>query len=170
MPHSQASTSDVVLRDVRDADLSIFFEHQKDPLANHMAAFTARDPTDREAFDKHWTRIRSDPKITTKTIVSRGKVVGSVAKFVDDELGKPEVTYWLGREYWGKGLATQALSAFLDLLPIRPIYGRVAKDNLASIRVLEKCGFRLVGSSRDFASARGKEIEEVLMELGPSGR
>jgi RimJ/RimL family protein N-acetyltransferase len=95
-------------------------------------------------------------------------VVGSVAKFLDKEFGKPEVTYWIGKEYWGMGLATQALSRLLGDVKERPIYGRAAKDNVASIRVMEKCGFRILGSSRGFANARGKETEEAILELGDS--
>jgi Acetyltransferase (GNAT) domain len=88
-----------------------------------------------------------------------------IAPPYEDE-GKPEVTYWLGKEYWGKGLATWALTEFLTHHnKTRPIYARVAKDNLGSRRVLEKCGFAIIGESRGFANARGQEIEEFLLEL-----
>src|SRR5881296_2308852 len=164
-------TSEVLLRDVAEADLRIFFEYQRDKAANSMAAFTARDPADRDAFAAHWKRILSDDTVLVKTIVFNGNVVGSVAKFVDREFGKPEVTYWIGKEYWGMGLATKALSKFLAGIQVRPIYGRAAKDNVASIRVMEKCGFTISGYDKGFANARGKEIEEVILELsGPSAR
>ncbi len=159
------AASDVQLRDVRESDLPIFFEFQRDPVANRMAAFTARDPSDRAAFQAHWAKILSDETITNKTIVSDGRVVGHVAKFVDKEFGKPEVTYWIGREFWGRGLATKALSEFLRHVAVRPIYGRAAKDNLGSLRVLEKCGFRIVGHAKGFANARGEEVEEAMLEL-----
>jgi len=158
-------TTEVSLRDVAESDLSIFFEHQRDPVANFMAAFTARDPADMDAFAAHWKRILSDDTVAVKTIVFEGKVVGSVAKFVDKDFGKPEITYWTGKEYWGMGLATQALSKFLGEIRVRPIYGRAAKDNVASIRVMEKCGFTISGYGRGFANARGKEIEEAILEL-----
>jgi len=157
--------TEVSLRDVAESDLSIFFEHQRDPVANFMAAFTARDPTDKDAFAAHWKRILSDDTVTVKTIVFEGNVVGSVAKFVDEEFGKPEITYWIGKEYWGMGLATKALSKFLGDIRVRPIYGRAAKDNVASIRVMEKCGFTISGYGRGFANARGKEIEEAILKL-----
>ena len=158
-------TSEVILRDVAEADLPIFFEHQRDPAANYMAAFTARDPTNRDAFTAHWKRILNDDTVIVKTIEFQGDVVGSVAKFVDEEFGKPEITYWIGKEYWGMGLATKALSEFLRDIRVRPIYGRAAKDNVASIRVMEKCGFVISGYANGFANARGKEIEEVILEL-----
>ena len=156
---------EVSLRDVAETDLPIFFDFQRDSAANYMAAFTTRDPTDKEAFAAHWNRILNDDRVLVKTIVFDGHVVGSVATFVDKEFGKPEVTYWIGKEYWGMGLATYALTRFLRDMTVRPIYGRAAKDNVASIRVLEKCGFRMFGQSKGFANARGAVVEEVILEL-----
>jgi len=159
------SKIEVHLQAVAETDLPIFFDFQRDAAANYMAAFTARDPTDKDAFAAHWNRILHDDGVVVKTIVSDGHVVGSVAKFVDKEFGKPEVTYWIGKEYWGMGLATSALTWFLRYVTIRPIYGRAAKDNVASIRVLEKCGFWMLGQSKGFANARGEVVEEVILEL-----
>ena len=153
------------LRDVIESDLPILFEHQLDPDANYMAAFTARDPTDRDAFMAHWARILGDETITVKTILFNGLVAGSVASYKDEEFGELEVTYWIGREYWGKGVATRALSIFLDYVPVRPLYGRTVKDNLASLRVMEKCGFTICGEGKGFAVARGEEVEEYILKL-----
>src|SRR5436309_13850199 len=113
-------TTEILLRDVAETDLPIFFEQQRDPAANFMAAFTARDPTDQDAFAAHWKRILSDDTVIVRTIVYEGNVVGSVAKFVDKEFGKPEITYWIGKEYWGMGLATKALSKYLSEIRERP--------------------------------------------------
>jgi RimJ/RimL family protein N-acetyltransferase len=155
---------DLFLRDVVEDDLPLFFEFQLDPDANHMAAFIVRDPTDREAFTAHWNRILIVPTNIIRTIVCDGQVVGSVSSYVDS--GKPEVTYWIGRAHWGKGIATRALTAFLaQVNATRPIYARVAKDNLGSRRVLEKCGFQVIGEMKGFAKARGHEIEELHLEL-----
>ena len=149
-----------------EGDLSIFLEHQLDPEANYMAAFTARDPADRIAFTAHWTKILVDDTVTIRTIILDGHVAGYVASWVDTGwLGKPEVTYWIGREYWGKGIATKALSEFLTHKKARPLYARAARDNIASIRVLEKCGFVIFGYHKGFARARGGEVEEALLEL-----
>jgi RimJ/RimL family protein N-acetyltransferase len=140
-----------------------FFEQQLDPAANRMAAFTAKDPADRDAFMAHWTKILGDDTITKRTILFDGHVAGHVASF--ERFGKPEITYWIGREYRGKGIATKALSAFLDDLKSRPLYARAAKDNVASLRVLEKCGFTVCGYGHAFANARGEEVEEAILEL-----
>lgn len=154
---------DVTLRDVVDADLPIFFAQQLDPDANHMAAFTRKNPEDRAAFDAHWKKIRADPTIVLKTILFEGRVVGSVASFV--MFGDREVTYGIDKADWGKGLATRALTQFLALLPERPLHARAAKDNLASLRVLAKCGFVVTGHDKGFANARGCEVEEVVLRI-----
>ena len=156
-------TSKVVLREVRDDDLAVFFEQQMDPTANRMVAFTKRDPVDREALMAHWAKIRHDVTVTVRTVVFEQQVAGYVGKF--ERSGKPEVCYWIGREYWGQGMATAALSRFLTEIEDRPLYAGVAEDNLGSIRVLEKCGFAIIGLERTFAKARGEEINELVMKL-----
>ncbi|HZC06535.1 MAG TPA: GNAT family N-acetyltransferase [Ktedonobacterales bacterium] len=156
--------SNVVLREVRAEDLPLFFEHQQDPEANYMAAFTAKDPTDQQAFMAHWTRILGDATTTNRTILIEGQVAGSVSSY-EETAGRPEVTYWLGKPYWGKGIASAALRALLAQVTTRPMYARVAKDNRASLRVLEKCGFTIIDEDKGFANARGQEIEEWLLQL-----
>lgn len=155
--------STVRLREVRDDDLDVFFRHLQDPVAVHQAAFTGPDPSDRVAFDAKWARIRRDPRVTVRTVCLGERVAGHVASFVVD--GRLEVTYWIERALWGRGLATAALGQLLDLVVDRPVGARVAGDNRASVRVLEKCGFRRVGTARGFAPARGEEIDELVFRL-----
>ncbi len=157
--------SSIVLRDVTESDLPILFEHQKDPEASRMAAFVSRDPADRDAFLTHWRRILSDPTLIVKAILWKGHVAGTVGSYSRD--GKSQVTYWIGKEFWGNGIATQALTELLRIVNRRPLYASTASDNAASIRVLEKCGFAVRGSAKAFAKARGAEIDEVLFELAP---
>lgn len=157
------STNRVVLREILDSDLDVFFEHQKDPAAVHMAAFTADHPNDRVAFNEHWHKVRISEAITKMTIVCDGQVVGHILAY--ELFTKPELSYWVGREFWSKGIGTSALGTFLEIVQIRPLYARAASDNKGSIRVLEKCGFVLESSFRGFANARAAEIDEVLMRL-----
>ena len=156
-----------VLREVRDEDLAVLFEQWADPVAAHMAAFTARDHMDRDAFERRWSRQRADETVTARVIVVDGEVAGSIGSWGDPD--EREVTYWIGRSYWGKGVATGALNAFLTVDPSRPLHARVAYDNVASLRVLEKCGFRVVATERSFAEARSGEIEEFVLQLEESG-
>ena len=157
-------TNELLLRDVVEDDLPIFFEQQLDRKANWMAAFTAKDPTDEATFTAHWNRVLVDATVIVKTIIFEGRVVGYVLSY--EEAGRPEVSYWLGKEYWAKGIATRALSDFLvHGNKRRPIYARVAQDNIGSRRVLEKCGFVIVGEMTGFANARDEEIAELLLEL-----
>src|SRR5438128_1303039 len=126
----------VRLRDVEPADLPLFYEHQRDPEAVAMVMFNSRD---RPAFDAHWEKILANPTGLTKTIVVDDQPAGHIVSFMRD--GELEVGYWLDRAFWGRGIATQALLAFLQLEQRRPLHAGVAKHNLASIRVLQKCGF-----------------------------
>ncbi len=153
-------TGEVVLRGVTEADLPIFFEHQRDAAANRMADFPARD---REAFMAHWTKIAGDPTNITKTIVFGEHVAGNVVCWgpSDDRA----VGYWIGREYWGKGVATRALASFLRLVKTRPLYAHVAKNNVASVRVLQKCGFTISGTAKVISSASGRDVEELILKL-----
>ncbi len=153
----------VILRDVSEGDLPIFFEHQLDSVAVAMAAFTTKDPSDREAFSNHWARVLANDSIVKKTIVAQNVVVGHVVQF--DRDGDAEITYWLGREHWGQGIATKALALLLTEVEIRPLFARVVKDNVASARVLEKCGFERYGEDEGFANARGKVVEEWIYRL-----
>jgi len=161
---STPDTKSIVLRDVMMSDLPIFFDQQLDPEANRMAAFTRKDPADRDAFMAYWAKILRDETITIQTILFDGQVAGSVLSYVDED-GQREVSYWIGRPYWGKGVATRGLLAFLDHIKVRPLYARVAQDNIGSLRVLEKCRFTRIGEGRGFSEARGQEVEEFLLRL-----
>jgi RimJ/RimL family protein N-acetyltransferase len=152
-----------VLRPTTEADVASFFEHQRDSRGHRMAGFTSWDPTDREAFTGRWRRILADPTVVPRTVLLDGAVVGHILKW--ERSGTPEVTYWISPDHWGKGLATQALRLLLREVTVRPIYGAAAADNVASIHVLEKCGFVPVFRERGFAGARGEEIEEIILRL-----
>lgn len=131
-----ASESEIHIRQVVESDLQLLFEFQKEPEANDIAAFPARD---RDAFMTHWTKIIGDETVVAMTVVVCDCVAGNVGCWTQD--CQRLVGYWIGKEYWGKGVATQMLSLFLRLVVDRPLYAYVARHNVASIRVLEKCGF-----------------------------
>ncbi|UIP58288.1 GNAT family N-acetyltransferase [Agromyces marinus] len=154
----------VTLRATRAEDRDELFRIQLDPEANRVAAFTASDPTDRAAYDAHCARFAEREDYDARTVRCDGRIVGSVARWVDPETGMPEITYWIDRAHWGRGIATRALRLFLDTQP-RPLRARAAADNAASVAVLGKLGFVEVGRDRDYANARGEEIEEIEFVL-----
>ena len=154
----------VTLRNVIDADLPVFHSHELDPASAQMAAFTSPNPGEFAAFSEFWrTRILADPENVTRAVLVDERLAGYVVKF--QMLGKPSVAYWLGREFWGHGVATRALRSFLVEVPERPLCARVAADNHASLRVLEKCGFTVIDHEHAFANARNADIEELVLEL-----
>ncbi len=147
------------LRDVSVDDLPVFFDHQRDPVANRMAAFPARE---RKAFMEHWTsNILGNDAARKRTILLDGEVVGNILSWADS--GDTLVGYWIGREYWGRGVASRALALFLMEVHTRPLHAHVAKHNGGSIRVLEKCGFAIV--REDTIVESGVEFEELILRL-----
>ena len=148
----------VHLRDVEADDLPLFFEHQRDPIAVAMVAFHSRD---RAAFDQHWEKLLADESLLKKTIVADGQVAGNIGSWLSE--GKREIGYWIDRALWGRGVATEALSAFLRLEQTRPLYAGVAKHNAGSTRVLQKCGFTLL--SPDYEASSDAEASHVLLML-----
>ncbi len=151
------------LRKSVESDLEVFFVNQLYKEANYMAAFTPADPANKNAYMEKWKRLLKDKTINAQTIICGGEIVGSIAKYEME--GEAEITYWIGKEFWGRGIATAALEAFLSIEKVRPIYGRAAFDNFGSRAVLEKCGFEKIGTDKGFANARGKEIEEIIFRL-----
>jgi RimJ/RimL family protein N-acetyltransferase len=160
----QQPTPRVTLRNLTADDLPLLFEYQRDPEANRMAAFTPANPDDRAAFDRHWQRVLNDPAIAKRAIEADGELAGSILLWRDPDLDAPEVTYWLGRSFWGRGIATAALQAFLDEVASRPLYGRAASTNPGSVRVLEKCGFRPVRVDRN-VQATSTVVDEQILRL-----
>ena len=153
----------VSLRPLEDRDLDAIYQQMTDPASVRMAAFTAEDQTDRRAFLNRLSRLRADTSVSFRVIDVDGAVAGTIGFFrIDDQ---PEVTYWVDRTLWGKGVASAAPQILLAETAERPVYARAASDSLGSLRVLEKVGFRRIGVNRDFAPGRGEEIEETILRL-----
>ena len=149
----------VTLRDVTEADLPIFFAFQDDPVANEMAAFPAKD---RAAFMEHWrTNILNNDTGRARTILLDGEVVGNILGWRDTE--GTLVGYWIGRAYWGQGVASRALALFVEEVDERPLHAYVAAHNAGSRRVLEKCGFRIVREQT--IEEAGVRIDECFYRL-----
>lgn len=155
---------EIELRPVEAIDLPILYEHQRDPEANAMAAFPAREL---DAFLLHWNKLLANKSVIVLSVVVDGVVAGNVGSWTRD--GQHMVGYWLGKKFWGRGIATRMLTMFLRRVVHRPLYACVAKQNIASIRVLEKCGFELnrhLTNSLEKSSDGFEELVYVLKESG----
>lgn len=154
---------EIKLRPTTIADLDILFQFQLDDEGRDLAAFTSQDSTNKEAYLAKYSRLLDDPTVNNQTILADQAIVGSIAKFIME--GDAEITYWIDKAFWGKGIATAALKSFLFIETTRPIFGRVAFDNFGSQKVLENCGFIKIGTDKGFADARQMEIEELIYRL-----
>lgn len=152
-------TPDILLRDVTESDLLILYKQQLDPEAAAMAAFPSRN---KEAFYAHSAKIMADESLIFKAILFDGQLAGSIFSWEMD--GNWEVGYWLGKEFWGKGIATQALADYVKTVTTRPLFAHVAKHNIGSRRVLEKCGFTVIGED-SYTNPAGVLVEEFLLKL-----
>jgi RimJ/RimL family protein N-acetyltransferase len=146
---------EVGIREVEDGDLAVFFEHQRDPEGVAMAAFPSREW---DVFAAHWDKVRADESTLTRTVLVDGAVAGNIGSWEAD--GERFVGYWIGREYWGRGVATAALGLFLGEEPVRPLHAHVVVHNVGSIRVLEKCGFT---RTADAPNLGDDGVEEILL-------
>jgi [ribosomal protein S5]-alanine N-acetyltransferase len=158
-PAPQGNPWQITLRKAELSDLEFFFQFQLDKEAIHLAAFTPKDPTDKAAYLEKYSKLLQDPTINNQTILVDNIIAGSIARFDN------EITYWIDKTYWGKGVATTALKLLLTMETARPIYGRVAFDNFGSQKVLQNAGFVKTGTDKGFANARQAEIEEFIYAL-----
>ena len=158
--------SHIELRDLDDDDLDAIFEMMRDPEGVARAAFTAADPDDRAAFDAWISRQRENPDVLYAVVTENGGFAGSIAAFTID--GDREVSYWIARHAWGRGVATAALRMLISREPERPLFARAAAHNAPSIAVLEKVGFTELSRDVAFAPGVGRETEEIVFTLLPS--
>lgn len=150
----------VTLRDPIEADRELLFAMTQDPVANAMSMV---HPLTRERFEQRWHSTSDDPSIRKKVILCDGVVVGKVSSFkVEDET---HVGYLIARERWGKGIMSEALRLFLELIEHRPLKAHVASSNTASRRVLEKCGFILIDERESPETERYMACVEAVYEL-----
>lgn len=152
----------ITIRPVEPADIPFFYAMESDEAGRQMAAFGSPPAADPDAYAARWQRILAGPGLA-RTILVDGEPAGYVLKFI--MFGEDTVAYWVARPHWGRGIATAGLRLLLAEVPQRPLYARAASDNTGSRRVLEKCGFVVIGEETGFAEARQAETPEVIMRL-----
>jgi RimJ/RimL family protein N-acetyltransferase len=154
------SAEKIRLRELTTADLPTIFGYQNDPAGNAMAAVVPRSWED---FEAHWLEALANRDITMRGILLDDKFVGQVTCFPRD--GKSWVGYWIDREYWGRGIATQGLALLVEQVETRPLFACVAVHNLGSLRVLDRCGFAEVERCTCPGDERYLACEEVILKL-----
>lgn len=154
------------LRAMNDGDADAVFEMMRDPEAVRMASFTAADPDDRAAFDEWMSSHAAAPDVEMLVVTEHGGFAGTAALFTVD--GDREVTIWLARHAWGRGIATSALRLLVAREPVRPLFARAASHNAAAIAVLERGGFTEVSRTTTFAPGLGRDAEERVYTLVPT--
>jgi RimJ/RimL family protein N-acetyltransferase len=152
--------SHVRLRDIEQDDLPWMYEFNLDPDANRLAMTIPRSA---DAFDVHWEKALADPHVVAKAISVSNVLAGWISCFKQN--GLDAVGYWVGRDFWGQGVASRALELLLKIVPIRPLHARVATSNRASLRVLQKCGFVVRCVQVSPADDRFLECEEAFLVL-----
>lgn len=156
----------IELRDLDDDDLDAIFEMMRDPKGVAMAAFTSEDPDDRDRFDAWIARERAAEGVSIFVVTENGGFAGTAAAFTVD--ADREVSFWLARHAWGRGVATAALRLLVSHEAERPLYARAAAHNAASIAVLTRVGFTEVSRNVDYAPGVGRETEEIVFALVPA--
>lgn len=163
MKEDLISNPSITLRATEVNDLDTLFTFQMDDEAGYLAAFVNENWKDKEAYLAKWNRLLTDGTVQIRTVMLDDRVAGSVLTWqLEDEL---QIAYGLGKEFWNKGITTTALRQFLAIVPDRPLFGRVAFDNIGSIKVLTKCGFKKINEEQSYAHARQKEITELVFIL-----
>ena len=157
------TTVTISLRALNDDDLNELFRWESDPAAANMAAFTRPDPADRDAFDAHYERVRSDPDNTNLAIEEDGALAGMIASFTIE--GDRELTYWIDPARWGRGIASRAVQVFILRETQRPLFARAAAHNLGSSKVLLRNGFVKIGEETAWAAGVGADVLEHIHRL-----
>ncbi|WP_166026187.1 GNAT family N-acetyltransferase [Streptomyces chilikensis] len=149
-------SEEVGLRDVELPDLEVFFAYEQDLEAARRANFP---PRGREAFMSHWkAKVLGDPDVRVQAVTADGALAGNLVAWTG-EGGRRHIGYWLGREFWGRGIGTRALGLFLAKETTRPLYADPSARNTGSVKLLERHGFRRAGT------LRYEEHEHVVMVL-----
>jgi len=118
---------------------------------------------------KHWIQIANrTPTVTNFAIVVEDAAVGAIGLVLKDDVFRrsAEIGYWLGEEYWGRGIVTEAVRAVTDYafatFDLCRLYAGVFEWNPASMRVLEKAGYDFECRLKKSVTKDGETIDELI--------
>jgi hypothetical protein len=124
----------VEVRPVVESDLETFYEHQTDPEATAMAVFGAQE---HDAYMERWhQRILANPDNYARTITVDGAVAGNLLSWSME--GTRYVGYWIGREFWGRGVATAGMRALLEEIQERWSWSPTSARSACSRRAVSR--------------------------------
>ncbi len=153
----------ICLRPITEADLQTLAQFLCDEDAIFMAG-AGSGSTDVSTHIQHFKKLMEDESISMAVIISGASVVGYIAAFMRGD--EREITYWIGREYWGQGIASKAVKLFLPSLQEKyvgeQIFARVVKGNKASEHVLLKAGFKATQTDKFYSDIRSTEVTETI--------
>jgi RimJ/RimL family protein N-acetyltransferase len=119
---------------------------------------------------ERWLREQSaTDTLRNFAIEANGELAGGIGFIIGtgERAGTAALGYWLGRRFWGRGIATEAVQTVtqwaFDALRLRRVWANVMDPNVASARVLEKAGFSLEARMRDAISDRRGVVHDELI-------
>jgi RimJ/RimL family protein N-acetyltransferase len=109
--------------------------------------------------------------LTSYAIVVDGEAVGGIGIVLQPDVFRrsAEIGYWLGEQYWGRGIVTEALRALTEYafanFDLCRIYAGVFESNPASMRVLEKAGYEFEGRMKKAVTKDGKTMDDFIYAI-----
>lgn len=160
-----------LLRPLRPEDAESLARHANDIRIWNNVRDLFPHPYKRTDADAFIAMASGKSPVQDFAVVVDGEAAGCVGYVhgTDVERVSAEVGYWLGEPYWGRGIMSEAVNALaehiFDTTGIRHLLAPVFGHNAASMRVLEKAGFRKAGILHDSAVKNGRLIDLHLYEL-----
>ncbi len=118
--------------------------------------------------------VRSNKSYTQPNnfaIEVNGKAIGNIGFTVKDDIYRynAEIGYWIGEDYWGRGITSEILPVMtryiFERFQVNRLFACVLQGNVPSMRVLEKAGFRAESIHRKAAVKNNQHLDEYIYAL-----
>lgn len=157
------------LRPYETGDVADLARLANDKLVTRWMTATFAFPYTRADAEAWVAKVTSEDPVNTFVVEVDGRFSGAAAFLPHDgeALGVAEFGYWLGREFWGRGIMGEAARLLADyaltVRGLRRLESRVWEPNVASARVLEKAGFVREALLRDGVIDRAGVVSNLLI-------